>query len=71
MEWRNLVLGIVLAAAVGGAAAVAVRKSPPEPLTHSTSTGSPVKGSSICTLADVLPPPWITSFGSEPSSRVV
>ena len=31
--------------------------SPPEPLTHSTSTGLPVNGSVSMTFADVLPPP--------------
>lgn len=34
-----------------------VRRSPPEPFTHSTFTGSPVRGSRISNLLLVLPPP--------------
>ena len=37
-------------------AALSVPRSPPEPLTHSSSTGSPVTGSVSVPLAEVLPP---------------
>ena len=36
---------------------VLVRRSPPEPLTQSTSVGWPVSGSGSASLDDVLPPP--------------
>ena len=35
---------------------VSVPRSPPEPLTHSSSTSSPVTGSDSMPLAEVLPP---------------
>jgi hypothetical protein len=44
--------------------------SQPLPLTHSTSTGSPVMSAAFV-FTDVLPPPCSTSLGSPPSSRVV
>ena len=37
--------------------AVSVPRSPPEPLTSRTSTGSPVSGSACWVLHDVFPPP--------------
>ena len=37
-------------------ASVSVPRSPPEPLTHSSSTGRPVTGSIAVPLAEVLPP---------------
>ena len=39
-----------------GPASVSVPRSPPEPLTHSSSTGVPVTGSMPVPLAEVLPP---------------
>ena len=44
------------AAARRGPASVSVPRSPPEPLTHSSSTGCPVTGSVSVPLAEVLPP---------------
>jgi hypothetical protein len=48
-------------------ARVEVRKSPPEPLTHSTSTSSALKGSVILILEEVLPPPVFVIRWSAPS----
>ena len=42
-------------------------RSPPEPFTHSTSTGSPVSGSISVTLELVLPPAKLVMRRSEPS----
>ena len=41
-------------------------RSPPEPLTQSTSTVSPVSGSAAGSLADVLPPPKLVMRRSDP-----
>jgi hypothetical protein len=54
----------------GSPGASMVPMSQPLPLTHSTSTLSPVT-SAILVLTDVLPPPCSTSRGSPPSRRVV
>ncbi len=43
--------------------------SQPEPLTQITSTSSP-KRVRIVVFTEVLPPPWMTSFGSAPNSRL-
>src|SRR5688500_3521941 len=50
-----------------------VPRSPPEPLTHSSSTGSPVTGSVSVPFADALPPAEFVFFGSAPGrlGRVV
>src|SRR4051812_35964721 len=47
-------------------ALVAVRRSPPEPFTHSTRVVSPVSGSLTEILADVLPPPVFVMRASAP-----
>ena len=44
-----------------------VRRSPPDPLTHSTSTASPVSGSVSEYFDDVLPPPVFVMRRSCPS----
>ena len=44
----------------------AVRKSPPDPFTHKTSTVSPFNGSISIILADVLPPPVLVIRWSLP-----
>ena len=44
-----------------------VRRSPPEPFTHRTSTGSLVIESSMAILEEVLPPPVFVIRWSEPS----
>src|SRR6266446_7526367 len=41
-------------------------RSPPEPLTQSTSTSTPLSGSRCITLADVFPPPKLVMRRSEP-----
>src|SRR4030095_436925 len=46
---------------------LAVRRSPPDPFTHSTSTGSPVSGSGSISFDDVLPPPVLVRVRSSPS----
>src|SRR5258706_6348172 len=43
-----------------------VRRSPPEPLTHKTSTSSPVSGSGMTILDEVLPPPVLVIRWSAP-----
>src|SRR6476620_4711014 len=45
---------------------LAVRRSPPEPLTHSTSVALPVSGSGILILDEVLPPPVLVIRPSAP-----
>src|SRR3954469_205771 len=45
---------------------VAVRRSPPEPFTHSTRVVSPVSGSLTVILDDVLPPPVFVIRASAP-----
>ena len=45
---------------------VADPRSPPEPLTQSTSTVSPVRGSTAGSLADVFPPPKLVIRRSDP-----
>ena len=45
---------------------VAVRRSPPEPFTHSTRVASPVSGSFTVILEDVLPPPVFVMRASAP-----
>src|SRR5580658_6328864 len=42
-------------------------RSPPDPFTHKTSTGSPVSGSSSITFELVLPPAKLVMRRSEPS----
>src|ERR1700689_1297998 len=42
-------------------------KSPPDPLTYSTSTVSPVNGSRSRSFADVLPPPKLVTVKSDPN----
>ena len=44
-----------------------VRRSPPLPLTQSTSTDRPVSGSTSASLALVLPPPVLVTRWSLPS----
>src|SRR6185295_7140456 len=44
-----------------------VPRSPPDPLTHSTSTSAPVSGSFSLILAEVLPPPKLVMRLSLPS----
>src|SRR5581483_6760008 len=46
---------------------LAVRRSPPEPLTHRTSTLSPVSGSCSISFDEVFPPPVLVSVRSSPS----
>jgi hypothetical protein len=45
---------------------VLVRRSPPDPFTHSTSTVSPVNGSVDGSFDDVLPPPVLVMRWSLP-----
>ncbi len=47
--------------------ASAVRRSPPEPFTQSTSTSAPVSGSFSISFDDVFPPPVLVSVRSSPS----